>query len=399
MSEITSQYTIHRYVGREPLDLMTPPTAVGSGTSILAQSSQDHDILWNRLIDNTLTIHATEIADGSIPVFFTSLDENDTSSRIPNTNSTLQELSPGHSYYFIMRSQSNLPITLPEIGGKLTGCDINECSTVSIEELNDINLVGKSNNKQFITVCASGLTCGETYSFDFSTPVSNWPTYINPISGTFIAAKENVEIPAEITFSKETGNLDPEGLMDYKIYKDINYHPCHTEDFNVYSIIKATIKPISYKGLHDEEIFKIHCIDCLPECEPYASVRFVDNPLKTLTLECCQQNQNIVIDVKSARLGELYDYRIISDSIHPVNITPSSGTVGFGKYYHDLAYFDATPSNNEILNGFSELVGGQINTLFNLMQNVDAVLKVELTHRNTQTVSTDYLTVVCSGCT
>lgn len=378
MSEITSQYTIHRYSGREPLDLMAAPA--------------DFETDWNRLINNVLTIHATEIADGSIPVFFTSLDENDTTKRIPNTNSTLTELIPGHSYYFIMRSQSSLPVTLPEIGGKLTGCDINECSAVSIQELNDINLVGKDNNKQFILVCASGLTCGEKYRYDFSSSVSNWPVYVNPISGEFIAAKEKVEIPAEIIFSKETGNLDQENLLNYKIYTDMNYHPCHTEDFNVYSVIKTTIKPVSYKGLHDEDIFKIHCIDCLPACDPYATVKFVDSPLKTLALECCQENQNLVIDVKDARLGELYDYKFVSDSLKPLSITPISGTVGFGKYYNDavLNSFNVTDAN--------DIAGGQINALFNLMQNVDAVVKIELTHRNTQTVSTDYLTVICSGC-
>ena len=243
MSEITSEYSIHRYVGRNPLSLTSEP------------SSDPSD--WNRLMNNVLSIHATEIADGSMPVFFTTLDPNDTSKRIPDGNSTLTQLIPGESYYFIMRSQSSLPVTLPEVGGKLTGCDINECSKIEIQELNDVNLVGKDNNKQFITVCASGLTCGETYSFDFSSSVSNWPTYVNPISGTFVAAKEKVEIPAEITFSKETGNLDQTNLLDYKIYEDMNYHPCKTEDFNVYSVIKTSITPVSYQGLHDEDIFKI----------------------------------------------------------------------------------------------------------------------------------------------
>lgn len=376
MSEISSQYSIHRYVGRSPLDLMQAP--------------EGYESEWARLIDNILSIHATEITDGTIPVFFTSLSDTSSDTRIPNTNSTLKELSPGQSYYFICRSQTNLPLTIPEIGGKLTGCDINECSKITIEELNDINLVGKSNNKQFITVCVSGLTCGETYKFDFTSPVSNWPTYVNPSQGEFVAAKETVEIPAEITFSKETGNLDNTNLLDYNIYKDINYHPCHTEDFNVYSIIKATVSPISYQGLHDEDIFKIHCIDCLPDCDPYATVKFVDSPLKVLDISCCQDNTNIVVDVRDARMGELYDYKFISDSLRPLNITPISGTVGFGKYYSQPV--------NMINPDVNDTAGGQINALVNLMENTDAVLKIELTHRNTKTVSTDYLTINCSGC-
>ena len=397
MSEISSQHSIFRYAGRQPFSLMSAPSGSGSSGSnnITAATSTalstDLESMWNRLINNVLSIHATEISDGSIPVFFTSLSDTDTRRRVPNTDSTLQTLEPGESYYFIMRSQADLPIKIPEIGGKLVGCDIIECSQIEIQELPDVNLVGKSNNKQFITVCVSGLVCGETYSFDFSSPVSNWPTYVNPVSGTFVAAKEKVEIPAEITFSKETGNLDPKNLLDYEIYKDINYHPCHTEDFNVYSIIKTTIKPVSFKGLHDEDIFKIHCIDCLPACDPYASVKFVDSPQKTLRRECCQENTNIVVDVRDARLGELYDYRFITDSIRPMAISPSSGTVGFGKYYSQPV--------NMINPDVNDTAGGQINALFNLMSNVDAVLKIELTHRNTQTVSTDYLTVICSGCT
>lgn len=376
MSEISSQHAIHRYSGRQALDLMDAPLEFVSE--------------WQRLIDNVLSIHSTEISDGSIPIFFTALHPEDPSVRIPNPDSTLTELKPGSSYYFIMRSQANLPVVLPEVGGTIVGCDINECTPIRIQELNDVNLVGKDNNKQFITVCASGLTCGETYNFHFSSPVSNWPTYVNPISGTFVAAKDKVEIPAEITFSKETGNLDPENLLDYKIYKDVNYHACHSEDFNVYSIIKTTIEPVSYQGLHDEDIFKIHCIDCLPDCDPYASVKFVDSPLKKLDIKCCQENTNIVVDVRDARLGELYDYKFISDSLYPLAISPISGTVGFGKYYSQPV--------NMINPDVNDTAGGQINTLVNLLENMDAVLKIELTHRNTKTVSTDYLTINCSGC-
>lgn len=375
MSEISSQYSIHRYVGREPLNLMASP-------------DPEYDLMWNRLIDNVLTIHATEKTDGSIPFFYTSLSDQ-TNKRQPNSNSTLTELSPGESYYFVTRSQANLPLALPEVGGKLIGCDLADCSRVEIQELSDYNLVGKNNNKQFVNVCVSGLTCGEKYSFDFSTSVSNWPTYISPISGEFIAFKEQIEIPAEITFSKETGNLNPTDLLNYKIYTDMSYHPCKSSDFNVYSVIKASVKPVSYKGLHDEDIFKIHCIDCLPDCDPYASVKFVDSPLKVLPESCCQENQNIVIDVKDARLGELYDYRFIVDSLKPAHITPVSGTVGFGKYDYQ---------NNTVTSSASDIAGGQINALFNLMQNVDAILKIELKHRATQIVTTDFLTVVCSGC-
>ena len=376
MSEISSQYAIHRYVGREPLNLLEVPDT-------------EYEVVWNRLINNVLTIYATEITDGSIPFFYTSLSDDNTSERIPNTNSTLTSLTPGHSYYFITRSQANLPIVLPEIGGKIIGCDLPECSRIEIEEISDINLVGKNNNKQFINVCVSGLTCGEKYSFDFSSSISNWPTYVSPISGEFVAFKENIEIPAEITFSKETGNLDSKDLLNYKIYTDMNYHPCHTEDFNVYSVIKASIRPVSYDGLHDEDIFKIHCIDCLPECDPYATVKFVDSPVKILEENCCQENHNLVIDVTEARLGELYEYKFITDSLKPVSITPATGTVGFGKYYNYPVVSTEAMSNKG---------GGQINALFNLMQNTDAIVKIELKHKNTGSVSTDFLTIACSGC-
>jgi len=391
MSEISIQYSQYRYQGKEPLNLMTAPVANSVSTLSQFQIDDDYVANWNRLINNVLTIHGSQLADGTIPVFFTSLDATDPSKRTPNENSTLTELSPGESYYVVMRSQSVLPITVPENGGRLKDCAASTCSPIGIEPLNDLNLVGKDNNKQFILVCVTGLTCGETYSFDFSSSISNWPTYVSPSSGEFVASKEKAEIPAEITFSKETGNLDQEDLLDYKIYEDMNYHPCHTDDFNVYSVIKATVKPVSYVGLHDEDVFKLHCIDCLPACHPYATVKFVDSPILSLSSDCCQENQNLVIDVKDARLGELYDYRFISDSLKPLNITPESGTVGFGKYY-------STPTVQCEDLSSPDIAGGQINALFNLMQNVDSVLKVELTHRQTQTVSTDYLTVVCSGC-
>tara|TARA_B100002019_G_scaffold73662_1_gene63619 strand:- start:437 stop:1669 length:1233 start_codon:yes stop_codon:yes gene_type:complete len=409
MTSITTQYGIYRYVGNSGLNLMQPPSeaesslgGVGnpdvSGVSIqstnTATRSNNLDLLdsqWYQLVDNTLSIHSTQISDQSIPVYFTDLDQLNTNRRVPSTDSTLTQLDPGESYYFIMRSSADLPITLPEFGGSFgdscSSAGPANCSNIGVEPISDTNLVGKDNNKQFVTVCVTGLTCGETYSYNFESSLSNWPTYVNAISGEFLATHQKMEIPAEITFSKETGNLDQTNLLDYKIYEDINYHPCKTEDFNVYSAIKVKIEPISYNGLGAEDLFKLHCIDCLPDCDPYATVKFVDAPLKQLALECCQETNNLVVDVRDARLGELYDYKIISDSLSNVSITPVTGTVSFGKYY-------APNVASEPLDD----AGGQFNMLFNLMENTEAILKVELTHRNTQIMSTDYLTVVCSGC-
>lgn len=377
MSEITSQYSIKRYLGNENLSLTEAPEEESLSTQ------------WHKLIDNCLSIHATQSSDQSIPVFFTDLHSEDTNRRVPHPDSTLTELLPAHPYYFVMRSQADLPVTIPQIGGTFSNtCEAgSQCSNIGIEPISDTNLVGKDNNKQFITVCVTGLTCGETYSFNFESSLSNWPTYANPVSGQFVATHEKMEIPAEITFSKETGNLDQTNLLDYKIYEDMNYHPCKTEDFNVYSAIKTKIEPVSYNGLGAEDLFKMHCIDCLPDCDPYATVKFTEAPLKTLAVDCCQQTSNLVVDVRNARLGELYDYRFYTDSLDPISITPATGTVSFGKYYMP-----------NVSSSTMDDAGGQFNTLFNLMENTEAILKVELTHRNSQIMSTDYLTVVCSGC-
>jgi len=398
MTSITTQYGIYRYVGNSGLNLMQPPASGDSSTSIqsthTSNTTRSNDLIntqWYQLVDNTLSIHSTQISDQSIPVYFTDLDQLNTNRRVPSTDSTLTELAPGESYYFIMRSSADLPIQLPEFGGSFSNsCSIDgpaNCSNVGIEPISDTNLVGKDNNKQFVTVCVTGLTCGETYSYNFESSLSNWPTYVNAISGDFLATHQKMEIPAEISFSKETGNLDQTNLLNYKIYEDVNYHPCKTEDFNVYSAIKVKVEPISYNGLGAEDLFKLHCIDCLPDCDPYATVKFVDAPLKQLALECCQETNNLVVDVRNARLGELYDYKVISDSLTNVSITPVTGTVSFGKYY-------APNASSEPLDD----AGGQFNMLFNLMENTEAILKVELTHRNSQIMSTDYLTVVCSGC-
>jgi len=398
MTSITTQYGIYRYVGNSGLNLMQPPALGNSSTSTQSthtnNATRSDDLIdtqWYKLVDNTLSIHATQISDQSIPVYFTDLDQLNASRRVPSTDSTLTKLTPGESYYFIMRSSAELPVQLPEFGGTFsTSCGENgglSCSNIGIEPISDTNLVGKDNNKQFVTVCVTGLTCGETYSYNFESSLSNWPTYVNAISGEFLATHQKMEIPAEITFSKETGNLDQTNLLDYKIYEDISYHPCKTEDFNVYSAIKVKVVPISYNGLGAEDLFKMHCIDCLPACDPYATVKFVEAPLKQLELECCQETNNLIVDVRNARLGELYDYKVISDSLTNISVTPATGTVSFGKYY--MPTISPTTMND---------AGGQFNMLFNLMENTEAILKVELTHRNSQIMSTDYLTVVCSGC-
>ena len=161
MTSITTQYGIYRYVGNSGLNLMQPPDSGDSSTSIqsthTSNTTRSDDLIntqWYQLVDNTLSIHATQISDQSIPVYFTDLDQLNTNRRVPSTDSTLTQLEPGESYYFIMRSSADLPITLPEFGGSFSdSCSSASgpanCSNIGVEPISDTNLVGKDNNKQF----------------------------------------------------------------------------------------------------------------------------------------------------------------------------------------------------------------------------------------------------------
>ena len=100
---ITNNKTLFTYHG-ESLDLINPPDP--SNNQLYA--------LYNSLINNTLAIYGSSRTDGSLPVFWTKIDNRDKLSRIADLNSTLQKLENNKSYYIVTLDNSALPLTIPK---------------------------------------------------------------------------------------------------------------------------------------------------------------------------------------------------------------------------------------------------------------------------------------------
>ena len=68
MSEINIQYSQYRYQGKESLDLMNSPVGINNQVSTLSQFEINDEYIadWNRLINNVLTIHGSQLPDGTI---------------------------------------------------------------------------------------------------------------------------------------------------------------------------------------------------------------------------------------------------------------------------------------------------------------------------------------------
>lgn len=213
---ITSLNSFFVYKGGYTFDLMSPPP---TGDSVLYSQ-------YIKLIDSTSTIYGEQRPDGTIPIFYTkqSIVVNGNSSivtRQPNENSTLKELIPGRSYYFIPRSSQNLPVNIPQTLDFLNFIKIDEksldylkfkellsllssvpqqnssASAIGIQSVSTLDCCPKItiknivNNKVtidgfkgIITAEITNLIPDEYYYYFLEPVFSNWPIKISPVKGS-----------------------------------------------------------------------------------------------------------------------------------------------------------------------------------------------------------------------
>ena len=118
--QINSEHSIETYPGSVDLNLMSAPTPFISGVG--GSGLNPLYIQYNNFIDGISTIYSNQSTTGNIPIFWT-IPSGD--HYFPSPDSTLRQLSLNNSYYFIARSQSVLPITVPvfgDINGSGNGC-------------------------------------------------------------------------------------------------------------------------------------------------------------------------------------------------------------------------------------------------------------------------------------
>ena len=265
---------------------------------------------YNKFINSISTIYASQAIDGEIPVFWTDrVESNDgtAASFAPNSNSTLTALEPKKSYYFILRDTTNIPLTIPEIGGPLPGfqnpnylpkititkesstssssSSSNSTTNTNNNSTNNSILTGGSptiysissvqsesatykilnqtnKNKYSFVVNFEKLQPYEKYVYKFKPVSADWPTTITPFSGIISASEDTATINATMTFCFASGLCEnASNFLDYSL-EGIAIDFTDT----LYSTIQVSLEPITYDGI---EVLSNHytfeCQDCIPE--------------------------------------------------------------------------------------------------------------------------------------
>lgn len=333
---INSQFFISYYPGAQPLDLMSVPQSISGNPESL--------LIYNKFIQNIVTIYGSQNNSGVIPVFWTRRDDKDSGfgtgqvSFSPSENSTLQKLQPKSGYYFILRDESSIPLQIPVVSGEVPvvletseNFDISSISANHVTFEKPVPEPGQMSSEpthsQIVEYSISNLENGQTYSYEFLHVDNNWPVTITPASGTFTPSSNNAKIQANLTFCPTTGCCPDgtEGLLNYPDSldyfidkKSINYF---------YQIYRMKVSPVAFEGtpvISDD--IKAICKDCLPNTRIFSMDGL--NEFANYKLETEGENTlnwNFIFD--NLTPNKSYDYEIdVLDANWPVIFnTPTSG--------------------------------------------------------------------------
>lgn len=344
---ITSEFTIERYMGKQPLTLLSIPAGIDTGT--LAQ--------YNTFMSNISTIYGSQNSNGVIPVFYKN------SNGTPNSNSTLTSLVGGEEYYFISKSTASFPYSIPAISGSISTPEptppcsgLPSCCPSVVFNPSSITLVGPPENTYaYINASLSGLVPGKKYNYVYSSLGSNWPAKITPVSGSIFPSSSTEQIESVFNFCQSTGNctncfpyiLDCDPLKDFA-------------QKNIYSLLEINV---SASGLENCPIISdritVKCNNCIvgitptptqtmaasptptpaptatptpspTQCQIFRpSLSFAGSPKLSLSSACCSNPVPLTVNVAGAAPGKVYNFSFTSWPTN-VQVLPSGGTVGFG---------------------------------------------------------------------
>lgn len=373
---ITSQYSIIRYNGKQTFSLLNPPSSrkTVDGVTIV---NPDY-IKYYELINTVEKIYDTQSSPkGNIPIFWTISSGN---YYIPSPDSTLSGLVPGKTYYFVSRSEADLPISVPLISGTLTedvyisgcsGVDYSCCpvfTSIGSTGLNspDVVLTSQSGNYHYMSIGLSNLIPNKSYFYNISSLNSNWPTYVNPKSGIY-------------TPSSSSGNIDAVVHFGLDLNDNIGNLP-YTYDISASLKDKYSLLNIFLSGINIDSDCKpinkslfVRCYDCLPKTD-CPNVIFANSPSLVLASDCCSANQTLSVNVTNAIPGREYSYEFLASS--GVSITSlETGVAVFGN-----------------------TGAGKINTTFNMYNTPVGVIQVTVTDTYSNKSVMDFLSTSCGTC-
>lgn len=228
-----------------------------------------------------------------------------------------------------------------------------------------------NSNTYTVSSTIDGLITGKSYNYEYDSINSNWPTVIEPISGTFIASSGSKQISSKLTFVYPSGDaLGVNGLLDYTT-NEVNqtYDPYVTMNL----LVESNDCEQDTASSRD---FTATCDNCLP-CLSCASAYFSGYPIMTLATGCCSGTKVMLVNVSGAVPFDNYIYALTGINGN-ASFSPATGLINFA-------------------NGGSGVIQTLMTT--SLINNQKTIVNVSLTHLDTNITNKSSLAIVCgTGC-
>lgn len=232
-----------------------------------------------------------------------------------------------------------------------------------------------SSNIANISGVFAGLVPNTLYNYSFNCLDSNWPSILQPLSGSFIATSTSETISSQLMFCSPSGNCSGNqvGLLPYTLDNQAE------KDFyqdKLRTILVLNLTSECGDNSSSKECV-IECNNCLP-CVRYANAIFSSSPVITLDGGCCVGQKLLTVNISNSIPGNKYTYKFSTPSgvgVNNITFNPISGEMYFGG---DGA--------------------GDINTICNvdLINNTKTLINFELTHSLTDTKVIDSVILSCT---
>ena len=253
--------------------------------------------------------------------------------------------------------------------------NIQNCPSVSLINTHssdaEIVLTKDSGNVYNLSANITDLEPHQIYNYNFNSLGSNWPTYINPISGTFRASSTIKTINSILSFNDHSNRNS-----NLPFTRDNNSIVNSLKESALYNIIEFSLSKPNSSCFDIKDSTLIKCNNCLSH-EQIADVEFLvpnsDLPHTIYVSNSgCIEHIPLVINVTGAYPNEEYRYYLNSDQ--GVSFYPNAGSIYFGN------------------NG-----SGQITSYMLLNNNTESIATINLTRSSTKSTSTDSVFVRCGS--
>jgi photosystem II stability/assembly factor-like uncharacterized protein len=331
---IYSLKTSFTYKNNESLDLLTIP-----------ENSFDNNLYidYNNFINSVSFIYGDQKLDGSIPVFWTRIKDNNTLEREADPNSTLRSLQSNHHYYIVLLDNSKLPVKIPTPidSSKFLGknnysnikCDDIDCDnqlTINSTAHRSLLLNNDTGHSADIHIELSGLKPNSSYLYTIEPIISNWPYKLSQYSGEILRNSPltnlglvNSAIDTKFIYLPDISSSGSGPLIDITNtdYKN-----------NIFSLLSLKIFNES-NSLVAKDTISILCDNCITSSITDKCAR-IDILSKNIVLSSGDSSVKLIGSCYNLNPNSKYIYNFYSNNSNwPCFISPVSGIVSIDSLY------------------------------------------------------------------